>query len=295
MQKRSWFRFILIILIVALVAFLVLFQAKPKAQALQFDASRALLDVQAQIDFGPRTPESDAHSAVIDYIKNNLESAGWKVELQASERMGHPIVNIEASRGSGTPWVIIGAHYDSRLYADRDSNTSLAELPGPGANDGASGVAVLLELARVIPRDLDKKISLVFFDAEDQGKIPGWDWILGSREFAESLSVFPDAVVVIDMIGDADLNVYREKSSDVALTDEIWQIAAELGYGQSIINEDKHSILDDHLPFIELGIPAIDIIDFDYPYWHTSSDTLDKVSAKSLEIIGVTLLAWLKR
>jgi Zn-dependent M28 family amino/carboxypeptidase len=163
----------------------------------------------------------------------------------------------------------------------------------PGANDGASGVAVLLELARVLPHDLEGQIWLVMFDAEDNGHLEGWDWILGSSAFAESLAEVPDGVVVVDMIGDADLQIYLEINSDKSLRTDIWEQAASLGHADVFINEEKFSMLDDHSPFLRLGIPAVDIIDFDYPYWHTLSDTPNKVSADSLQIVGETLLAWL--
>lgn len=258
-----------------------------------FTADRAFQDVLEQTNLGPRIPGSDSHKKVVEYITTELENSGWKVEIQQTEKMGHPIQNIIARRGNGKEWIILGAHYDSRLIADQDEDPQNAILPVPGANDGASGVAVLLELARVLPQNLDKEVWLVFFDAEDQGKIPGWEWILGSRAFVEYLNGKPDAVVVVDMIGDADLNIYREKESDTEITDEIWQSAAELGFSDYFINEEKYSIIDDHLPFLEAGISAIDIIDIDYPYWHTSEDTPDKVSPRSLEIIGMTLLHWL--
>lgn len=282
----------LLILVSIIAIFLLVNIQKTPAQT--FNADRAWLDVLAQIKMGPRTPGSAAHQLAIDYIQNELEKAGWKVEIQQAERMGHPIQNIVAKRGNGSPWIIFGAHYDCRLVADQDPVEENQFLPVPGANDGAAGVAVLLEMARVLPKNSDKQIWLVFFDAEDQGRIEGWDWILGSRAFAESLKTKPDAVVIIDMIGDSDLNIYREKSSDKTVTNAIWQTADKLGYSDQFINEEKYSILDDHLPFLELGIPAIDIIDFDYPYWHTIADTEEHISAKSLDIVGKTLIEWLK-
>jgi Zn-dependent M28 family amino/carboxypeptidase len=133
----------------------------------------------------------------------------------------------------------------------------------------------------------------VFFDAEDNGRIEGWDWILGSRAFVESLSFKPQAVVIVDMIGDADLNIYLERNSDETLRTEIWDTAASLGFDDVFIAQDKHSMIDDHTPFLQAGIPAVDIIDFDYPYWHTVQDTPDKVSAESLQAVGETLWTWI--
>ncbi|MEA5078332.1 MAG: M28 family peptidase [Anaerolineaceae bacterium] len=258
-----------------------------------FDAERAYEDVQTQVLYGDRIPGSTGHQQTLEYIQSELQNAGWKVEIQNTTYQGHPVQNITAKRADSTSPVILAAHYDTRMYADQDSDPNLYGQPVPGANDGASGVAVLLEMARVMPAD-QKNVWLVFFDTEDQGHIKGWDWILGSQAYADALTVSPQAVIVIDMIGDTDLNIYREKSSDQTLTDQIWQAAADLGYSDQFINEEKYNMLDDHTPFLEKGIPAVDIIDFDYPYWHTTQDTDDKVSAESLSIVGNTLLSWLK-
>lgn len=276
-------------IVIGLILILNLKQGSPQP----FNEDRAWQDVLAQMEMGPRTPGSIAHQQMVEYIQTQLQKSGWKVEIQETERMGHPVQNIIAKRGSGSPWVIFGAHYDSRLVADQDPVAANQSLPVPGADDGASGVAVLLEMARVLPKNSDKQIWLVFIDAEDQGRIDGWDWILGARAFAESLADKPNAVVIIDMIGDTNLNIYREKSSNKAITDAIWQTAANLGYAQQFINEEKYNMLDDHQPFLELGIPAIDIIDFDYPYWHTLADTQENISPASLSIVGNTLLTWL--
>jgi Zn-dependent M28 family amino/carboxypeptidase len=214
------------------------------------------------------------------------------VEVQKSEALGHPIQNIIAKRTDEPPQIIIGAHYDSRMFADHDPDPSQHTNYVPGANDGASGVAVLLELARTLPNDAPP-IWLIFFDAEDNGDIEGWDWILGSGEFVRNNSIQPRAVIVVDMIGDADLNIYKERNSNPALTDEIWATAKNLGYENKFIPQYKYSMLDDHTPFLRAGMPAIDIIDFDYPYWHTTQDTPDKVAAESLQAVGETLQVWI--
>lgn len=262
-------------------------------QLATFDGQRAFADLEYQVVLGPRTPGSPGHAAVVDWMVSNLRSAGWQVEIQQTTRLGHPIRNIIAKSGEGTPWVILGAHYDSRLVADQDPDPARRTDPVPGANDAASGVAVLLELARVLPVDLPGEVWIVMFDAEDNGGIESWDWILGSRAFADSLQAHPDAVVIVDMIGDADLDIYLEGNSDPSLRGEIWAQAAALGYSDVFINMERHTMLDDHTPFLELGIPAVDIIDFDYPYWHTIADTPDKTSAESLKAVGDVILAWL--
>lgn len=259
--------------------------------SLSFDSSRAYADVQTQVAFGPRMPGSAGHTQIREWMRAELESAGWQVEVHESERMGHPIYNIIAKRNAEPPQIILGAHYDTRFFADNDSDLTKRSEPVPGANDGASGVAVLLELARSLPKDTPP-VWLVFFDTEDNGRIEGWDWILGSRAFAEEIPIQPRAVVIIDMIGDADLNIYLEKNSNKVIRDEIWGMAASLGYSDVFINQEKFSMLDDHTPFLEKNIPAVDIIDFDYPYWHTTQDTPDKVSAESLRAVGDTLWHW---
>lgn len=267
------------------------FRSQPTAETSIFDGQRAHADVQTQVAMGPRIPGSEGHAEIREWMRKELESAGWQVEVQESEALGHPIKNIVAKRNDEVPQIIFGAHYDTRIYADNDAEPSKQADYVPGANDGASGVAVLLELARSLP-DETVPVWLVFFDAEDNGNIESWDWILGSTEFVENNSLQPRAVVIVDMIGDADLNIYKEFNSDPELNDEIWNTAKSLGYESKFIPDYKHSMIDDHIPFIQAGIRAIDIIDFDYPYWHTTQDTPDKVSAESLEIVGRTLWTW---
>lgn len=264
----------------------------PTPTPVTFNGQRAYADVQTQVDFGPRIPETEGHDKIQEWMRAELEAAGWKVEVQQSEALGHSIENVVAKRSDDAPQIIIGAHYDSRMFADNDPDPANHSQPVPAANDGGSGVAVLLELARSLPADT-VPVWLVFFDAEDNGRIEGWDWILGSREFVKNNPVQPRAVIIVDMIGDADLNIYRERNSNVELTDQIWSTAKSLGYDSKFIDEYRHSMLDDHTPFLEAGIPAIDIIDFDYPYWHTIRDTPDKVSAESLKAVGETLRVWI--
>jgi len=215
--------------------------------------------------------------------------------------MGHPLQNVVARRSDQPPQIILAAHYDSRLAADRDPDPGKRSAAVPGANDGASGVAVLLELARTLPED-SPPLWLIFLDAEDNGGLPGWDWLLGSRLLrrrarAKTARGHHGCQIagyhLLDMIGDADLNVYFEKNSAAQITAQMWAQAARLGYSEAFIPVPKHSLLDDHIPFIQAGIPTVDIIDFDYPYWHTTADTADKVSAASLQAVGETLLAWI--
>ena len=303
-QKQSLLIFSIILVLVGLVAFFFLSanfstsradETTPTPPAsLEFDGQQAYQHIAHQLSLGPRFPGSDGHRAIRTWIVQQLHTNGWQVEQQTLQIQGHNVHNLIAHQGQ-PPEVILGAHYDTRLWADHDPDPSLRGQPVPGANDGASGVAVLLELSRVMPQHARNATWLVFFDAEDQGNIPGWDWILGSTAFVEELQSTPQAVVIIDMIGDKDLNIYIEKTSDATLSAEIWAQAAALNYQQYFINEPRYSILDDHTPFLAAGIPAIDIIDFDYPAWHTTADDLEKVSQLSLQIVGDTLMAWLSQ
>jgi hypothetical protein len=256
-----------------------------------FSGQRAYQDVLTQIEFGPRTVGSEAHAQTLTWIAKELKIAGWDTEIQETVSLGHTIRNLIASRDEKPVEILLGSHYDSRNVADRDTGTGTPG-PVPGANDGASSVAVLLELARTLPRDT-VPVWLVFFDAEDNGNLPGWDWILGSRAFVSLMPTHPQLVIIVDMVGDADLNIYQERSSTPELVESIWKQAAALGYEGQFIPNNKYSMLDDHTPFLEAGIPAALIIDFNYPYWHTSADTIDKVAPESLEVVGRTLWAWI--
>lgn len=260
-----------------------------------FSGDEAYKHIIAQTDLGPRPTGSEAGWKTGEYIIDQLKRAGWNVETQEFEYQGVKARNIIGKRGSG-PIVIVGAHYDTRRQADKDPDLSRHTQPVIGANDGASGVAVLLEMARTLNvAATDREIWLTFFDAEDNGELDGWDWIAGSTHMAQNLTVTPTAMILLDMIGDIDQQLYWEKNSNPQLDQSIWQTAAALGFAQQFIPQYKWSILDDHVPFLQRGIPAIDLIDFDYPYHHTTQDTADKVSPRSLERIGKAVSAWLEQ
>jgi hypothetical protein len=264
------------------------------ATALTFDGGLAYRHVLEQTAIGPRPTGTEAGWATGNYIIAGLEQQGWPSEAQEFLFKGVKGRNIVGRMGSG-PIIILGAHYDTRPAADQDPDPARRGDWIEGANDGASGVAVLLELARVLEADkLKNEVWLAFFDAEDRGRLDDWPFSVGARQMAENLIVAPQAVVVVDMIGDADQNIYLEQNSTPDLRAEIWAVATELGYDTHIIPELKHTIIDDHIPFLERGLPAVDMIDFDYPYWHTTADTADKVAPDSLERVGRTLEVWLE-
>ncbi len=271
--------------------------ARATSATAHFDETRAFADLGYQLSLGARTPDSPGHAQIIQWMQSELTQAGWQVEIQEVQIQGHTVRNVIAKRGVGkSPWYILGAHYDTRMSADQDKNPAFRQTPVPGANDAASGVAVLLELARSLPETPNLQIWLAFFDLEDQGDLPGWNWILGSTVLAESVSTLnpqPTGVVVIDMIGDAQLNIPIERNSDAQLSKEIWATAARLHYDHYFLPKPGYSMEDDHTPFLQKHIPALDIIDFDYPAWHTTTDDLSHVSANSLKVVGETLLQWL--
>ncbi len=261
-------------------------------QAETFNGERAFEHAAAQMEWIPRHTGTEGWRKCGDYILDQLDRQGWNAEEQPFTYRDTDCRNLIGKRGQG-PLLIIGAHYDSRRYADEDPDPEKRTEPVPAANDGASGIGVLLELARVLrPETLNRTIWLVAFDAEDNGRIDGWDWIVGSRHFVSVLTERPQGMVLVDMIGDADQQLYYERNSHQGMNAGIWQVAAELGH-PAFVPTPRHSMLDDHTPFLEEGIPAVDIIDFDYPYWHTTEDTLDKISAYSLEVVGTTVQEWL--
>jgi len=261
----------------------------PSPQQLEFNGTRAFIHLEAQCSFGPRPPGSDNLTRCGDYIVSVLREAGWPVHNQTWTFQGVQLRNIVAG-AIQAPVLVVLAHYDTRPRADREPDPADQAKPILGANDGASGVAVLLELATVLPPEASSRGVLLFVDAEDSGGIAGWPWIVGSTHYVESLTLQQregiQAAVLLDMVGDADLQIKREGSSTPQLTQLIWQTAHSLGYAHLFLDVAGYTLIDDHRPFLDAGIPACDIIDFDYPYWHTLADTPDKCSPGSLEAVG---------
>ncbi len=279
-----------------LVLLALLLAACGPATPAHFSGDLAYRHVLAQMAIGPRITGSAGAQQCADYIAAELRRQGWEVEEQHFSFRGVAVRNVVGVRGQG-PAVLFGAHYDTRRYADRDPDPARRQEPVPGANDGASGVAVLLELARVLGREeLPVQVRLAFFDAEDNGGIDGWPFSVGAGYLAYSIE--PQDlryVVVVDMVGDAQQQLYWERNSEPALRREIWALAAELGYGDVFTPTVRHSLVDDHRPFAARGIPAVVIIDFDYPYWHTVADMADKVAPESLERVGRVLEEMVRR
>ncbi len=267
-----------------------------------FDGSRAFAFLEDQCALGPRYPGSAGHLAVRSYIVSHLSEFGAVVSQHPFEAVLSTgdtlsLVNIVGRYGASRKgYIIIGAHYDTRPRADRDEVDK--SQPILGANDGASGVAVMLELARLF-RDAKPPIGvdLVFFDGEDYGEVDRiGDYLLGSKKYASLLgSRRPIAVIVVDMVCEKGARFQVEGFSYAAssgLVSDIWKAAENVGARAFEMKQGK-TVIDDHLPFIQAGIPAVLIIDFDYPYWHTLSDTPDKCSPEALEEVGRTLVRYI--
>ncbi|MGD9396326.1 MAG: M28 family peptidase [Candidatus Thorarchaeota archaeon] len=254
-----------------------------------FDGDDAYSYLVDQCDFGPRPPGSDNLSLCRLMIAETFESFGWDVTFQNFTHNEVECVNIIVKWNSenNSP-LILGAHYDTRPPSPSDPGS------GVGANDGASGVAVLLELADILPNEIRSSVEIVLFDAEDSGRITGWSWILGSTHYVSQLNAERrdsiNAMVLLDMVGDIDLELPLVRPATTSLQDSIWSVADQLGYNDTFIDVPGGSVTDDHVPFYDAGIPAVDIIQVPFPsYWHTLEDTPDKCSADSLEIVGEVL------
>ena len=267
-----------------------------------FDSKRAFEYLLKQCEFGPRPPGSDAHRQTRDYLISEMKKFSQEVIAQdfvyQSQNDTLNLTNIIAIfrpvDSKSNKKVLLAAHWDTRPFADRDPDPKNRNTPILGANDGASGVAVLLELARVFHSNPPNiTVIMVLFDGEDYGMTAD-EMFLGSKYFASNMDDRwkPDYGILIDMIGDKDLDIYIEVNSYLAAPEivrKVWNTAERLKL-KGIHNKLGVAILDDHIPLIQVGIKCIDIIDFNYPYWHTLEDTPDKCSPKSLDTIGRLLL-----
>jgi len=257
-----------------------------------FDSARAFEHLRQIVAIGPRPAGSQGAELTRLYITQQLAIMGLAAEEQtfvAQTPLGTPrMTNLRVTiPGPGPGRLIIGGHYDTKLFR---------EFTFVGANDGGSSTAFLLELARLLKgRANAMPIELLFLDGEEStGDWTGNDHTYGSRHYVDTArkdGTLKDirAFILVDMIGDRDLVIKRESRSTPWLTDIIWAAAKQLKRAE--FSDDSTPIDDDHIPFLEAGVPAVNVIDLDYPDWHTPGDTVDKVSARSLAVVGEVLLA----
>jgi hypothetical protein len=283
-------------------------QARAGGNASEFNGQTAFGYLERQMAFGPRIPGRPGHQQMGDWLLGELRARADTVIVQEfthvttggdSLRMRNFFARF---RPAATERILLLAHWDTRPMADKSQNLGQQRLPVPGANDGASGVAILLGVADALKaRPPAQGVDLLFVDGEDYGDFADTnDVLIGSRWFARNQppGYQPLFAVLFDMVGDKDLQIYQEGNS-VAFAPEVvqrvWRIAAERGHDKTFVPGARHTLTDDHVALQQVGIRAIDVVDFDYPYWHTTEDTIDKVSAASLQIVGDVAVALVRQ
>jgi hypothetical protein len=275
-----------------------------------FNSTSAYETIAKQVNLGPRIPGSIGIENTRILLENiyNTEN-DWNISYQNFTKSWIGEENVTLVNLIYTPvklnesqeYFLLLAHYDTRLFANQDNNPVLRYNPVPGANDGASGVAVVLELGEILITNYNiSNFKIILFDGEDQGSLSslGWNWLEGSRFFVESEHFEKENIsyaILLDMVAGNNAIFKREGYSDQyakTLVSTIWNTANDLGYQNYFQNKSWRRIIDDHLPFLEKGVPAIDIIDdfsSNYNAWHTTSDNMSQISIETLKAVGETL------
>jgi glutaminyl-peptide cyclotransferase len=275
--------------------------------AREFDGERAYGYLSEQMAFGPRIPGTSGHEREGDWLATQLRATADTLVVQAFThvtRAGdtlHLRNFLARFEPTATDRVLYLAHWDTRPHADHSPIPALRKMPVPGADDGASGVAVLLGVADALKAKRPTMgVDLLFVDGEDYGDFADTnDVLIGSRYFAhhQPAGYPPLFAVLFDMVGAKDLQIYYEANSQAGapeVVDRVWRTARDLGYERYFLPGVKYDLIDDHVALQRAGIHAIDVVDFDYPPWHTTEDTIDKVSAASLQIVGDVAVALLR-
>ena len=273
---------------------------EPSGPRTAFDGQAALALVKTQLDFGPRVPGTPAHHEEGDWIVARMKPLADTVIEQrwvhvTAKGDSLPMRNVLARfRPQDPNRVLYLTHWDTRPLSDGSADTAQWKLPIPGANDGASGVAMFIALGEALKKTPPTVgVDLLFVDGEDYGDFnTNTDVLIGSTYFASHLPTpgyQPLYGVLWDMIGDRDLDIYEEGNSlrdAPEVVSLVWRTAADLGYSRYFIPAPGDYIVDDHVPLLKAGLHVIDVIDFSYPWHHTQQDTFDKVSAHSLQVVG---------
>jgi glutaminyl-peptide cyclotransferase len=270
----------------------------------EFDGRQAMQYVTRQMAFGPRIPNTDGARRCGDWIVDQLRATADSVEIQAFDHVTAQgdTLHLRNIIGHFRPGVgdrvLYLAHWDTRPHADRDPDPAKRNAPMPGADDGASEVAVLLGVADALKRRPPALgVDLVFVDGEDYGDFDAdKDVLIGSRYYAAHLAPSPRPLfaVLFDMVGDKDLEIRQEEISVARapeVVERVWATARDLGYQRYFPEKMTGPITDDHVPLLDAGVHAVDVIDLDYPYWHTAEDTADKLSERSLQVVGDVAVA----
>lgn len=265
-----------------------------------FDGEKALGYVRTFMDFGARVPGTDAHKWAGDWIVSEMRQRADTVVVQewthtAQSGLKIPLRNMLARfNPMAEERLLYVTHWDSRPTAEKSAALGDRTLPTPGANDGGSGVGMFLALGDVLKKTPPGiGVDLLFVDGEDYGTFtPDVDVLLGSMYFASHLpsaNYQPLFGIVFDMIGETDLRIPQESHSinrAPEVVERVWRTAAEMGYGNVFVPASTYEITDDHLPLLDKGLRVIDVIDLEYAYHHTVNDTVDKLSARSLKVVG---------
>ena len=272
-----------------------------------FDGEAALGYAKAQMEFGPRIPGTEGHARMALWLDSLLRARADTVIVQAWDHVTArgdtlPLRNVLARFSPAVPErLLFLAHWDTRPAADGPGSRDTT-APVPGANDGASGVAVLLGVADALQKlRPGVGVDLLFVDGEDYGVFQdSADVLIGSRYYAAHQPSGPRPLyaVLFDMVGDADLQIFQEGYSLLGAPEVVqlvWEVARDAGHGAVFQGSPRHTLTDDHMSLQRAGIRAIDVVDFDYPHWHTPDDTIDKVSARSLQVVGEVALGLVAR
>jgi glutaminyl-peptide cyclotransferase len=277
--------------------------------AKEFDGKQALAYVVTQVAFGPRVPGQPGHAAMARWLDSMSRARADSVTVQkwwhhTASGDSIAMINVLAQfNPKATQRVLYLAHWDTRPRAENDPDPAKKQEPIPGADDGGSGVAILLGVAdalKKVPPEVG--VDLLYVDGEDYGEFgpPRIDVLIGASYYAAHPIVAgrPLFGVLWDMVGHADLKLPVENNSQIAapdVVDRVWGAAASLGYGHIFTRTPYGGITDDHIPLVDSGMKVIDVIDINYPSWHTTMDTPDKESIQSLEAVGNTAVAVIRR
>lgn len=294
--------------VIALAALSLLAACREAPRPREFDGASAFHYIETQVGFGPRVPNTEPHTRMAAWLDSMLRTRSDTLVVQRWDHVTAKgdtlhLTNFLARFNPAAPKrLLFLAHWDSRPTADSPKSADKTK-PVLGANDGGSGVALLLGVADALKKaPTTLGVDLLFDDGEDYGdfeKTP-MDVLIGARYYGAHQPPGPQPLYAVlwDLVADRDLQIYQEGNSLVGapeVVERVWETARELGYAGRFVASPRHTLIDDHLELQKVGIRAIDVVDFDYSWWHTPFDTIDKVSAASLQIVGDVAMALVRK